>query len=93
MTVIPAIAAALESDRLLFKTLTDGSGVVLDLEGSRVLALNATGMFVVKRIQQGFTALEDLVEALTAEFEVDTETARRDIDSLLAALHSQLPNA
>ena len=36
---------------------------------------------------------DDLLEALTAEFEVDNETARHDLATLLADLHTQLAKA
>ena len=90
MTLISEVAAALNSDRVLLKALADGSGVLLDLDGSQVLSLNDSGMCIVEHIRMGLETAEELVEALTAEFEVDAETARHDIDSLLVGLHSEL---
>ena len=91
MTLISEVAAALNSDRVLLKALADGSGVLLDLDGSQVLSLNDSGMCIVRHIVGGLETSEQLVEALTSEYEVDAETARRDIDSLLVGLHSELP--
>jgi hypothetical protein len=90
MKLIAEIAAALASDRVLLETLDDGSGVILNLEGSQVLSLNDSGMCVVESIRRGLATAEELVEALMDEFEVDADTARRDIDSLIVGLHHEL---
>lgn len=90
MHILEDISAALRSDFCLSKTLDDGTGVVLDLESSRVLALNATGMFLVDEILQGTSTLGDLVEALTTSFEVDRETAENDVGDLLDQLARHL---
>lgn len=90
MHILEDISAALRSDLCLSKTLDDGTGVVLDLESSRVLALNATGMFLVGEILQGTSTLGELVEALTTSFEVDRETAEIDVRDLLDQLARHL---
>ncbi|MGB5161581.1 MAG: PqqD family protein [Thermoanaerobaculia bacterium] len=90
MPTLEDIAAALRSDLCLSKTLDDGTGVVLDLGSSRVLALNATGMFLVDEILQGTSTLGDLVEAITTSFEVDPETAENDVRDLLDQLARHL---
>ena len=50
-------------------------------------------MCIVQCIQQGAETEEELVAALTSEFEVDSETAREDIANLLAGLHADLSKA
>lgn len=90
MRILEDIAAALSSDLCLSKTLDDGTGVVLELESSRVLALNATGMFLVDEILKGAGTLGDLVDALTTSFEVDRETAENDVRNLLDQLARHL---
>ncbi len=90
MTSLPALADALASDRFSRKTLADGSGVLLDVQSMRVLSLNTTGMFVLEEIAGG-AATEKLVEdRLTEAFEVDTETAGRDLRELLVRLERHL---
>lgn len=84
------IAETLESDLSLRKTLNDGTGVVVDLKSSRVLALNATGMFLIERIAEGADSIGDLTAALTAEFEVDAATAQRDVLDLVEQLRQRL---
>lgn len=90
MPTLEDIAAALRSDLCLSKTLDDGTGVVLDLESSRVLALNSTGMFLVEELLQGAGSAGDLIEALTTHFEVDRATAERDVRELVAELGRHL---
>lgn len=50
-----------------------------------MLKVNETGAFLWDRLQNDVTS-EDLVAALTAEYEVDADTARRDVEALLATL-------
>jgi len=90
MPTLEDIAAALRSDLCLSKTLDDGTGVVLDLGSSRILALNATGMFVVEEIIQRSGTVDDLIEALTGAFEVDRASAERDVQELLDQLARHL---
>ena len=93
MRLIREIAAALNSDRVQLKALADGTGVILNLESSQVLSLNDSGMCIVDRIQKGAQTEDELIEALTAEFEVDIDTAREDIALLVAGLHAELAGA
>lgn len=90
MPTLEEITAALRSDLCVCKTLDDGTGVVLDLGSSRVLALNATGMFLVEELIQRAGSLGDLTEALTETFEVDRATAERDVRELVADLGRHL---
>ena len=90
MPTLEDIAAALRSDLCICKTLDDGTGVVLELGSSRVLALNATGMFLIEELLQGAGSPGDLVNALTTHFEVDRETAERDVRELVADLGRHL---
>ena len=57
MRSIEELAALLTSSQYSHKTLADGSGVVLDMAGMRVLSLNRTGMFVVDEIAGQLVAL------------------------------------
>lgn len=90
MPTLEDIATALRSDLCLSKTLDDGTGVVLDLASSRVLALNSTGMFLVEELIQGASSAGELSDALTAQFEVDRATAESDVRELIAELGRHL---
>ena len=48
---------------------------------------NGTAAFLIEKLKTE-TTVDALVEALTSEYEVDAETARRDIGTLLAKLRS-----
>lgn len=93
MASLEALAALLESDRYTFKTLADGSGVLLDVEGMRVLSFNATAAFLLEEIVAGAADLTALARSLTASFEVDADTAARDVEELLADLDRVLSEA
>ncbi len=84
------LADLLASGRLTVTTLTDGSGVVLDVESLQVLSLNPSGAFLLERLGEGVTDEDALARALTAEFEVDLPTARRDLDAFLDELAGAL---
>lgn len=90
MVSVPHLAERLSSDRFARKTLADGSGVLLDLEAMRVLSLNATGAFLLDQISSGAHDFAALAERLAQEFEVDKETARRDVEQLLDSLAKAL---
>lgn len=48
---------------------------------------NATAAFLIDRLKNE-VSVEELVSALTAEYEVDPETARRDIEVILEQLRA-----
>lgn len=57
--------------------------VLLDLVSSRYLKLNASAAVVVGQLQQGEATTEELVHAVTSEFDVDTDLATTDVEALL----------
>lgn len=63
----------------------DDEVVILDVPSGRYFSLNAVGVVVWDRLADEAT-IDDLVAAVTAEFEVDPDTARSDIDGLVASL-------
>jgi hypothetical protein len=63
----------------------DGDVVILDLRTSRYLRVNETGAFLWRKLESG-TSSGALVDALTAEFDVDEATASRDVAALLSTL-------
>ena len=71
--------------------LPDGSAVMLDMAHNRVLTLSETGAFIVARLQADATLDEHaLAEQIAREFEVDAETALRDIRGFLTQLAEAL---
>lgn len=82
-----ALADALTKDEKLTLTeLADRSGVILSLQNRAVASLNETGQFLVNLLRSGVTREEELVARLTAEFDVDESTARRDVEHFLTEL-------
>ncbi|MBE6553634.1 MAG: PqqD family protein [Ruminococcaceae bacterium] len=51
-----------------------------------MIRLNETGAFLWKQMAQKDCSEEDLVEALLAEYDVDRETAARDVHAIVAKL-------
>ena len=50
-----------------------------------MLTVNAVGAFLVEQLQNDVTE-DELVERLTARYEVDAETARKEVSSFLDSL-------
>ncbi len=63
----------------------DGELVVLDLDASRYLAVGGSGTMLFELLRSPCRRA-DLVTALVERFEVDEDTARRDVDRFLAEL-------
>ncbi len=62
--------------------------VVLDLEGSVYLKLNGSGRLLWERLNEPCD-VSDLIEALVAEYGIDEERARTDVESFLADLRER----
>ena len=52
-----------------------------------LLTLNKTGAFLAEKLKEE-TTVDDLVAALLEKFEIDEETARRDLDVFLDQLRA-----
>lgn len=66
----------------------EGEVVVLDLESSNYLSLNATGSMLWRMLDPGATR-EDLATRLTECFGVDPDTAARDVEAFVATCREQ----
>ena len=55
---------------------------------NQIMSLNETGAFLWDYLAKG-AQREELVSALTGEYEVDAGTAGQDVDTFLAALREQ----
>jgi hypothetical protein len=75
---LETIRLALQRGRVTVNPLTDGSGVLVDLQGQRLLALNASGMLLVQAIECGEADEHGLVRALASGFLVDITRAEAD---------------
>ncbi len=90
MNHLERAAAALRSERLSYSSLSDGSGVILDMNGLQVLTLNPTGAVLIDAIRSGVIDETNLVRRITSEFNVDEARAQADIASFLDQLQTCL---
>ncbi|MCK5376572.1 MAG: PqqD family protein, partial [Acidobacteria bacterium] len=81
MNAIERLSQLMRSDKVTQTKLADETGVILHLDTLQVLTLNETGMFLVERIGEGLSTADQLIAALTDDFEVDEATARADVDA------------
>jgi len=69
----------------LKKLALNEEGFIFDPETGNSFVTNETGLFILKKLKEGLSE-EELVRALTEEFEVDEDTARRDLYDFLEQL-------
>jgi hypothetical protein len=74
----------LASDRLEWREI-DGEIVLLDTEASKYLAGNRTAGALWPKLAAGATR-QELLDELLAKFDVDGDTASRDLDAFLEDL-------
>jgi hypothetical protein len=79
------IQEALNSSNITLTEMADGTGVVLDIEHSQVLSMNASGLFIVKCLRESGDPA-DIPGKMADEFEVSVEVAREDTLALLDRL-------
>lgn len=65
-------------------TLSD-SGFLFDHATGLTYTLNPTGQFIFKSLQEGKSGPE-ILAAMLEEFEIDEETARKDLDDFFRQL-------
>ena len=73
--LVDTVRARLSADR----------GFLFDNRSGRVYTLNASAAFVAERLRQP-VRVDEVVAALTAAFQTDDETARRDLERFLDQL-------
>lgn len=71
------------NERCLLTELGDGTGVLLHLDTKFYYTLNGPGVEVWKGIASGARDAGQVAECLMKRFEVDLETAQRDVAALL----------
>lgn len=62
-----------------------GEVVVLDIESSRYLTISGSGVLLFELLREEHDR-DELVAAVLATFEVDEDTACRDVDAFIADL-------
>lgn len=66
----------------------DDETIVLDLTGSVYLRLNGTATTLWQRLSEG-AQREDLITALTSEYNVDRARAETDVDAFISDLDAR----
>ena len=69
-------------------SMVDGEAVILNLQDGNYYGLNTVGAEVWRCLQEPKT-VSDIVRLITAQYEVDTETARQDVIRLLGDLEAR----
>lgn len=77
----------LRSEELEWREI-EGEIVALDRRSSRYLAVNRTGTALWPALREGATR-EELIGRLVSAYDVDEQTAGRDLDVFLAALQER----
>jgi len=72
----------------LAASMVDGEAVILNLQDGNYYGLNAVGAEVWRWLREPKT-INELVRLLTAQFKVDSGTARQDIVRLLGDLEAR----
>ena len=62
-----------------------GSGTYVP---NQIMSLNETGAFLWRMLEDG-TEKDELVRSMLSEYEVDSETAERDVDAFIAQLQEK----
>jgi hypothetical protein len=76
---ISKIAKALDESRLTINVLEDGSGVVLDVEGERMLTANVAGIAIIEAIAEGSRDRKGVACSLAARFDISESRASEDV--------------
>lgn len=80
------LSRLLSSDAVSQTRLADHSGVILDIDSLRVFSVNQTGMCLVEALRDGVEDHEGLVSRVVEEFDVDADTAAKDVDAFIEEL-------
>jgi hypothetical protein len=91
--VSPALVVRLRYDDCDPTVLPDGSGVLLDLDGHRVVSLSKTGVALVQYIRSGVDSLDALARMLAERYDVEFLEARQDAEDFVNELTRALAPA
>lgn len=77
-----SVSAVLPSKHVVFTDFDGGEGILVDLNTKKYYQLNETAMLVWKGLEAGKT-MAQIIEQVTAEYEVTTDHATRSVEKLL----------
>jgi hypothetical protein len=90
MTDINHLAQLLAGSELEMTELPDGSAVLLDVAGHRVLTLSPTGNYLTSLVRSGATTLGECVDQLIATYDVERAIAEADVSAFMRELERAL---
>jgi hypothetical protein len=93
MMELAQITKRLASGDFDMTELPDGSAVILDMAGHRVLTLSSTATVIVSMLRQSVTDVGAITRCIVSEFEVEPAVAEADIRRFLDALAAALERA
>lgn len=85
-TNINNLKLAISSPSLTITKLSDGTSVLLDIEGNQVLSFNQTGAYIIDCLYNDMDSIEDISSALSSEFDISPDEAKRDIQDFISEL-------
>ena len=71
-------------------TLSDGSGVLVDLASNQFVSLNQTAVFLLNELRSKPTDVADLAQKLSLAFDVNENAAQEDVETFVADLVRRL---
>jgi len=74
--------------QMMMRREFDGTALVLDSESNEAMSLNKVGAIIWESLEKGLSE-EQVAEAVTAQFAVDSAVAARDVSSFLEILKSK----
>ncbi len=83
------LAQQLKHEDYSVMQMSDGSAVLMDLRQEVLLTLNETGAFMLACLREGANATQ-IVERVLDQFEVEADTAQRDVAGFLHELAKAL---
>lgn len=89
MNGFSALLDKLRENSLTITELADGTGVVLDMSNSQVLSLNNSALLMIQEIRNG-TAVDEIPRKISEQFEIDQDTAAKDLKDLLKKLDEEM---
>lgn len=84
---LATLTSRLRSPDVTMTTLSDGSGILVDLTGMEILRFNPTGTLIVSTLREGDPEEADELAKVVAErFNADIATVKRDVLKFLGVL-------
>lgn len=58
-----------------------------NIDFTKIISLNETSLFIWNKLSEGVNTIEGLANAITTEYDIDLETAKHDIETVIDKLH------